>query len=132
VRDIVNRVAELQEQNAQISADIQSMEADPHVSQTELDEAYDALEDFEYETNFSSLVDLLDEVKRIGPHYIDSTLIHDSYFTEHARQEAEDLGLISNIDQWPATCIDWDRAAYELKSDYLPVSIGDETYYVRM
>lgn len=59
------------------------------------------------------------------------TLINDDYFERYAEQLADDLGLISNTAQWPATCIDWKRAAEELKSDYSSVDIGSETYWYR-
>jgi hypothetical protein len=59
------------------------------------------------------------------------TLINDDYFERYAEQLADDLGLISNTAQWPATCIDWKQAAKELQSDYTSVEIGSETYWYR-
>jgi hypothetical protein len=59
------------------------------------------------------------------------TLIADSYFKEYAEQLAEDLGYTNKDVQWPYTCIDWDRAADDLKMDYFSVNFGDETFWIR-
>lgn len=63
-------------------------------------------------------------------------LIRESYFEDYARQTAEDCGLLENCDKWPATCIDWEKAADELKQDYSTVTFKDEDgegidYYYR-
>jgi hypothetical protein len=60
-----------------------------------------------------------------------ATLIRDSYFEDYAREFAEDIGALENCGQWPATCIDWERAARELQMDYTAVEFGDVTYWVR-
>lgn len=57
------------------------------------------------------------------------TLIRDSYFETHARGEAESLGR--STDGWPFTCIDWERAANELQSDYGSLEFDDVTYWIR-
>ncbi len=57
--------------------------------------------------------------------------IADDYFESYARELAEDIGAISKDCQWPATCIDWERAADELKMDYSSVEFGNYTYYYR-
>ena len=59
------------------------------------------------------------------------TLIRDTYFVDYARELAEDLGLIDKNASWPATCIDWERAARELRMDYTSVEFDDVTYWVR-
>lgn len=58
-------------------------------------------------------------------------LIRDSYFVEYAQQLAEDCGMLEHCDKWPATCIDWDKAADELKVDYTSVDFDSETYWIR-
>ena len=58
-------------------------------------------------------------------------LINESYFKEYAKELAEDCGMIAEDNSWPTRCIDWDEAAYELKMDYTPIEILDETYYYR-
>ena len=58
------------------------------------------------------------------------TLIADSHFREFARELAEDCGMVPGQD-WPLYCIDWDRAADELKHDYLPVRFAGRLFWVR-
>lgn len=60
-----------------------------------------------------------------------TTLIRDSYFTTYAQQYAEDIGAISDEMSWPATCIDWEQAADELKCDYTCIDYDGVSYWVR-
>ena len=57
--------------------------------------------------------------------------IRDTYFEDHAQEEAEDCGLLENCHSWPANCINWERAANELKMDYSCVEFDGIDYYVR-
>lgn len=59
------------------------------------------------------------------------SFIRESYFEDYARDLAEDIGAISSDAQWPATCIDWERAASELQMDYSAVEYDGITYYYR-
>jgi hypothetical protein len=59
------------------------------------------------------------------------TLIADCYFTDYAQELAEDCGMINDNASWPNNCIDWDKAARELRIDYTPVTIGGATYWTR-
>lgn len=59
------------------------------------------------------------------------TLVRDSYFVEHAQEIAEDTGAIPPDQSWPLYCIDWERAARELKHDYAEVDFGGVSYWVR-
>lgn len=58
------------------------------------------------------------------------TLIRDGYFQDYTEEYARDM-IGDKIDDWPMTCIDWDAAGNELKSDYSCVDFGDETYWYR-
>lgn len=60
-----------------------------------------------------------------------ATLIRDSYFTDYARELAEDIGAIQSDAGWPAYCIDWDYAARELQVDYTTVDFDGVTYWAR-
>ena len=42
-------------------------------------------------------------------------LVADSYFVEYAEQLADDLGLIPEAHSWPASYIDWEAAARDLR-----------------
>jgi len=59
------------------------------------------------------------------------TLIRESHFTEYAQDLADDIGAISRDLKWPYTCIDWERAAKELKYDYTSADFDGVTYYFR-
>lgn len=56
-------------------------------------------------------------------------LICESAFEDYARQFAMDVGELRSDLHWPATCIDWERAADELKQDFSSCEYGDYTYY---
>ena len=58
------------------------------------------------------------------------TLINDSYFEKYAQDLAEDLGMDPN-QSWPYSCVDWEKAARELQSDYSTVDFDGETYWIR-
>jgi len=61
-----------------------------------------------------------------------STLIRDSYFKEYAEDMASE---ITDYDprrtSWPFTCIDWDKAADDLKMDYTSVDFDGVEYWTR-
>ena len=59
------------------------------------------------------------------------TLIRDSHFRDYAEELADDIGAIPKDAQWPTNCIDWERAARELRMDYSSVDIDGVTYWTR-
>jgi len=59
------------------------------------------------------------------------TLINDGYFERYAQELAEDTGALENCDKWPATCIDWEKAADELKQDYTAIDFDGTTFWTR-
>lgn len=59
------------------------------------------------------------------------TFVKDSYFEEFAEDEADQLGLIENVNQWPYNCIDWSKASDQLQIDYSSVEFDGETYWYR-
>lgn len=106
-RDVLTRIAELES----------DLEDDPT--------------DEEAQAELETLKALEDEASGSPDWQYGETLIRGSYFKDYAQQLADDLGLIDDNARWPATCIDWDQAARELKHDYYAVSFGDERYYIR-
>jgi hypothetical protein len=60
-----------------------------------------------------------------------AALVRESYFEDYARELAEDVGAISGREEWPLTCIDWERAARELQMDYTAIEVAGFTYFVR-
>jgi antirestriction protein len=59
------------------------------------------------------------------------TMIPADDFTDYAQELAEDIGAIDGDAKWPVYCIDWERAARELKMDYASVRVNGTTYYFR-
>lgn len=58
-------------------------------------------------------------------------LVRDSYFIAYAQDFAEDIGAIDADAGWPARCIDWERAARELRMDYTSAEFDGVTYWFR-
>jgi antirestriction protein len=59
------------------------------------------------------------------------TMIPVDDFADYAQELAEDIGAIDGDAKWPVYCIDWERAARELKMDYASVRVNGTTYYFR-
>ena len=59
-------------------------------------------------------------------------LIRDAYFTEYAQELAYDVGLCDGTEKWPLNCIDWGRAADEVRTDYAEVDFRGTTFLIRM
>lgn len=59
------------------------------------------------------------------------TLIRDSYFEDYAREFADDIGAINANATWPNNCIDWGRAAQELRMDYSSVDFDGAEFWYR-
>lgn len=57
--------------------------------------------------------------------------IRDSYFEDHARELAEDIGAISGDEAWPLSYIDWEAAAEALQMDYTSVEVNGVTFWAR-
>jgi hypothetical protein len=98
-------------------------------------EAWAELDDEDRE-RVQMLRDLLDELPEStvdSPHGNSwgSTLVREDYFTEYARQLADDIGAIDTNTDWPLNHIDWPAAAQALKADYTTVELDGFTYYAR-
>jgi len=82
-------------------------------------ERYDALKDLD------SQIDLEQTARN------ESQAIADYAFEEYAEELACDIGAVSRDNQWPLYCIDWARAADDLKQDYMSFSFEDTDWWVR-
>lgn len=59
-------------------------------------------------------------------------LIPEDEFEDYARELAKDIGAVPDEDTlWPAYCIDWERAARELATDYSLTTFEGVDYYWR-
>lgn len=74
---------------------------------------------------------LADQGEGCGDWSYGETLINDDYFETYARELADDLGLLEHCDKWPATCIDWEKAAEELQQDYTSIDFDGTTFWMR-
>jgi len=102
----------------------------------QIEERIDFLEDTEDEdekTELDALLAFREEIQSITREYEHGeTLIRDSHFQDYAEQLAEDCDMIPKGLSWPMTCIDWERAANELKYDYSCADFAGVTYWVRL
>jgi hypothetical protein len=64
-------------------------------------------------------------------HWYPVMLIRETYFKEYAMALAEDCGAINANATWPNNCIDWEKAARQLKGDYATTEYNGVTYYYR-
>ena len=146
-RDIIARIEELEEERAELEADVESAKEtfkdaqdDTSALSTEdkadaeegVTDAADALADWDASENaeeLRALQGLADE--GICSWNDGATLIRDSYFQEFAEGFAEDIGAIDKNVGWPLTCIDWEKAAEELQQDYSSVDYDGVDYWYR-
>jgi len=123
LRDLWKRYQELQEEIAEVGDELDEVKsAGAQVA--------DAL-CYDDALDFYALRDLFAEVgepDRWGE-FDQPSLIRDSYFETYARDYAEDMGRITDDARWPYDCIDWERAARELQSDFSSIEIGEYTYW---
>lgn len=98
---------------------------------SDLEDEMPDLDESEYQ-ELQTLRKLQEDAENYSPdwHY-GETLIRDSYFRQYAQELAEDCGMINDCGSWPNYCIDWDRAARELKVDYAEVDFGGVSYWIR-
>ena len=96
-------------------------------AQTALDDAQAEYGTDEQE-ELAELDNLESEIGREWKH--GEQMIPESEFEDHAREMADEISD-TKADVWPYTCIDWEKAADELKQDYTSVSYQGEDYYVR-
>ncbi len=87
--------------------------------------------DEDEQAELEALMALAEEGESAADWLHGETLVRDSYFKEYAMQLADDIGAINSDSSWPNNCIDWDRAARELRMDYFSVGFAGVTYWVR-
>jgi predicted nucleic acid-binding Zn-ribbon protein len=131
-RDIADRInyleSEIEDRESQIDeaeTTIQDTEEGREIEelQADIDEWRNEIEEFRPE-----LKELQEFYNDINQH---ETLINERYFEDYARDLAEDIGAMENCSRWPATCIDWERAAHELQMDYSSAELRGQTFYYR-
>ena len=128
-RDIIERIEELEEMRQSWIDECEDDESFEFDMSPETDWHNNHVED-------GCELNALLELAKMGEDYFPdwaygASLIRDSYFNEYAMDLAEELGCLDDVRHWPATCIDWDRAAWELQMDYSSVKFDGVTYWVR-
>lgn len=89
------------------------------------------------EDEFALLGRLLEDLKGNGGDeewrgdWYPITLIRDSYFKDYAMELAVSIDAINNDVMWPNDCIDWDKAARELRYDYSTIEFDGVEYWYR-
>lgn len=79
----------------------------------------------------------LDDVRRHGGDaqyngdWYPAFFVADSHFTDYAREFADDVGAVNRDLEWPYTCIDWEKAAQELQTDYSSINIDGADFWYR-
>jgi antirestriction protein len=92
----------------------------------------DALEAEEREEMAAAIIAIDELEAEVGGEWdYGAGLIREDTFEDYARELAEDIGAVTGDESWPATCIDWERAARELAMDYGLVTFLGTDYYVR-
>ena len=144
-RDVIARIEELTEERDDLVTALDEAREErndaeelPEDAIADLDgaitDAFDALKDWDEENaaELKALTELADQCEGYADDWkYGATLIRDSYFKTYAQELADDLGYIKSDVSWPYTCIDWERAARELRMDYTSVEFDGVTYWVR-
>ena len=142
-RDVIKRIEELEGdrealsdavKEAQETLDASTDDADRMSCQITLKEAQDELTEWDESDEaeeLKALKELAEKMDNECEWESGTALIRESYFEDYARELAKDIGAITGDETWPATCIDWEQAARELKMDYSTVTWGDVDYYYR-
>ena len=89
------------------------------------------LEEGDDRTELEALRNLAEQGRDLPDWEYGVTLVRESYFEDYAQEFAEDIGAISHDLQWPLYCIDWERAADDLRMDYTELDFAGITYYAR-
>ena len=151
-RDVIAAIDELQGERDGLESELTEMQA----AQAELaadagDEAHsaagaavaaarDALREWDEDNGdeLKALQAFQDDASGTSDWRYGETCVRESYFEDYAQQLAEDCAPFSRnsevgkvLDSWPYRCIDWEKAAHELKMDYFEADFDGVTYYVR-
>ena len=118
---------ELQDHPSGEEEALRSVIAERIAALTEWDESEEAAE-------LKALKALAEEAEGYVPDWRHGApLIRHSYFQAYAEELAEDIGAVDAklAGGWPYGCIDWEKAADELKQDYTAVDFDGVEYWAR-
>lgn len=135
-RDIIARIEELESElmDARDHYGVLWDEDDEKQSQCSRDQyVADSMAEYHADeiAELASLKHLAEQAESSSDWIYGEALIRESYFTDYARDLAEDIGAIDENATWPHTFIDWDAAAEALKQDYTSVDFDGVEYLIR-
>ncbi len=119
-RGVQERIDELQEIEDNIISDNEELEDGDEPAEMDADEK----EELDTLKAFKEEVDSSEWGYGLG-------FVQESYFEDYARETAEDIGAIDPKATWPNDCIDWEKAADELRMDYSAVELEGIIFYYR-
>lgn len=138
VRDVIRRVEELEDERQTL--------VDTHeetmIGETVLNgnrEAALAIDQWDAENGeeLNSASSFLKEIAGYGGdeqwrgEWYPVSFIEDDYFTDYAKELADDIGAIDAKASWPNRHIDWEAAAQDLQQDYSSIDIAGVTFWYR-
>lgn len=131
-RDVIARIDELETELTDVkdgqSKQAEEMELDDWIEEARIEEHpfRDVINEYK------ALTALANEASDYAADWQHGeALIRDSYFEDYAQELAEDIGAINDDASWPNNCIDWEKAADELRIDYSAVDFDGVTYWIR-
>lgn len=132
-RDVIARIEELKKIQQEHEAELATLKRSAsHDANTRIETLKESKQDIEAE--LETLESLAEEVGVYDTEWEkDSVLIRDSYFKEYAQEQAKGTTPLPDEvswDEWPLSCIDWERVARQLKTDYSPIEFDGVTYWV--
>jgi Antirestriction protein (ArdA) len=135
LRDLTERFEELDDERTDLIAATTEEEAEA----ADLETAKDNLQQWhdDNDEEYNALNELLGEMKGCGGDHkwrgdwYPGSMIRDSYFEDYAQELAADIFDTEQDAKWPYTCIDWEKAARELQTDYSSVEYDGITYWYR-
>jgi len=122
--DIIERIEELE-------SEMEDYQLDNRCKHLNLKSPSKKWKEWEGLEEYKILLNVAEQGEGYGDWEHGTSLIRDSYFREYAEEEAYDLGLVSRYGRWPVDCIDWERAAEDLKVDYTEIDFDGVTYWMR-
>lgn len=135
VRDVIARVEELREERdalREAAADEDGADTvDAAAALREWEQGEDAAELAELEAILADLANYGGGGEQWDGDWYPVTLIADWHFKEYAQDLADEIGAVNADAGWPNNCIDWDKAARELRMDYTSCDVAGNDYWFR-
>ncbi len=133
--DVIARLEALKKSQQEIEAELETLK---RPASNDVNTRIETLKENQQDiaAELEALESLVEETRAYTEWRKDTVLIRDSYFTDYAQDLAkktvclpkDDLSL--SWDMWPLSCINWERAARQLQTDYSPVEFDGVTYWV--